>query len=63
MLDPAAKSSLAVGLGHLVASSPLEALQMQGDFKDTGPNAILGHAMTLFFPVRPSSTARRIARV
>ncbi|CAM9211432.1 unnamed protein product, partial [Hapterophycus canaliculatus] len=50
MLDPAAKSSLAVGLGHLVASSPLEGLVMQGDLNSNSVNAIPGNIMAIFFP-------------
>ncbi|CAN0142041.1 unnamed protein product [Scytosiphon promiscuus] len=50
MLDVEAKSALAVGLGHLVASSPLEGLVMQGDLSSNGVNALPGYTMALFFP-------------
>ncbi len=48
------KSSLAVALGHVVASSPLEALIMRGDLGSNGINCIPGPMMASFFPVRRS---------
>lgn len=51
MIDPAMKNSLAVGLGHLVASSPLEALIMPGNSASNGTNCIPAHSMAMFFPV------------
>ncbi|CAM9786078.1 unnamed protein product, partial [Pylaiella littoralis] len=50
MLDPDTKNSLVVGLGQLVASSPLEALIMPGDWSSNGINCIPGFLMTTFFP-------------
>lgn len=57
MLEPAMKSSLAVALGHLVASSPLEALIMRGDLGSNGMNCIPGPMMASFFPVRQTVTS------
>ncbi|CAM9994866.1 unnamed protein product [Scytosiphon promiscuus] len=49
-LGPWEKSSLAVRLGELIASSPLEALVMQGEFSTDGLNCLPGRSMTLLFP-------------
>ncbi|CAM9653725.1 unnamed protein product [Ectocarpus fasciculatus] len=50
MLEPAIKNLLAVALGHLVATSPLEALVMPGDYRSNGVNSLPGDAMAAFFP-------------
>ncbi|CAM9094863.1 unnamed protein product [Ectocarpus sp. 6 AP-2014] len=47
--QPAMKQSLAVALGHLVATSPLEALVMPGDFRSNGVNCLPGDMMAAFF--------------
>lgn len=54
------KTAFATALGHLVASSPLEALIMPGDLNSNGINCIPGYIMALFFPVRAVDVLKQV---